>query len=420
MNPRKPIYAMLLVGVAAVVALTFTPYALISRARKAVAAYVNVPESPALRELARPTPTPPPPAFDVVRWFDDRGEDPARHGVLVQSFDGGVTLAEYNADAGFNPASLVKLSTSLVSLKKLGKDYRFETKVFVEGAADKSGALRGKLYVEGNDPTFGDFDAALIAKKLAERGVKKFEGELVVSPDFVFNFDDKPDEAAGRLAKLLKFNPKTFTVGGAAAGNPAFSIRSYPLSDILLYMNAHSSNFVAERLGALVGGPEGVRAFLVGELKLPPEQVTLSTTSGLEVNRLTPRGLLAVIRALDEETRRQGLNLVDIMAVASDDYGTLRRRLVGTPLEGAVVAKTGTLVHDDGGMASLGGIVYTQRYGKVCFVMLNQGSSVAESRAMTDQLLSEIILSQDAPAPIPKPDKPRHMLESSDLEVTEE
>ena len=35
-------------------------------------------------------------------------------------------------------------------------------------------------------------------------------------------------------------------------------------------------------------------------------------------------------------------------------------------------------------------------------------------------LLSEIILSQDTPAPIPKPDKPRHMLESSDLQVTEE
>ena len=135
---------------------------------------------------------------------------------------------------------------------------------------------------------------------------------------------------------------------------------------------------------------------------------------------VTARGLLAVIRALDEETRRQGLQLVDIMAVASDDYGTLRRRLVGTPLEGAVVAKTGTLVHDDGGMASLGGIVYTRKYGKVCFVMLNQGSSVAESRAMTDQLLSEIILSQDTPAPIPMPDKPRHMLESSDLEVTEQ
>ena len=410
---------MLLVGVAVIVALTFTPYALVSRARKAVAAYIAVPDTPALQELSRPTPTPQPPAFDVVRWFTDRGEDPARHGVLVQSFDGSVTLAEQNADVGFNPASLVKLSTTLASLRKLGKDYRFETKVFVEGTPDKSGALRGKLYVSGNDPTFGDFNATLVAKKLSERGVKKFEGELVVSPDFVFNFDDKPDESAQRLAKVLKFNPKTLTVGAAPNGEPAFSVMSYPLSDILLYMNAHSSNFVAEHLGALVGGPEGVRSFLINELKLPPEQVTLSTTSGLEVNRLTPRGLLTIIRALDEETRRQGLSLTDIMAVASDDYGTLRRRLVGTPLEGAVVAKTGTLVHDDGGMASLGGIVYTQKYGKVCFVMLNQGSSVAESRALTDQLLSEIVLSQDTPAPIPKPAKPRHMLESGDLEVTE-
>lgn len=408
---------MLLVGVAIVVALTFTPYALLSRARKAVAAYVAVPDTPALQEISRPTPTPQPPAFDVVGWYTGRGEDPARHGVLVQSFDGSVTLAEHNADVGFNPASLVKLSTTLTTLRKLGKDYRFETKVFIEGTPDKSGALRGKLYVTGSDPTFGDFNATLVAKKLAERGVKKFEGELVVSPDFVFNFDDKPDESAERLAKVLKFNPKTMTVGAAPGGEPAFSVMSYPLSDILLYMNAHSSNFVAEHLGALVGGPEGVRSFLVNELKLPPEQVTLSTTSGLEVNRLTPRGLLTIIRALDEETRRQGLNLTDIMAVASDDYGTLRRRLVGTPLEGAVVAKTGTLVHDDGGMASLGGIVYTQKYGKVCFVMLNQGSSVAESRAMTDQLLSEIVLSQDTPAPIPKPAKPRHMLESGDLQV---
>jgi D-alanyl-D-alanine carboxypeptidase/D-alanyl-D-alanine-endopeptidase (penicillin-binding protein 4) len=423
LNPRKPIYAMLTIGVAIILALTFTPYALLSRAQRAVTAYINVKKTPPLPALSQPTPTPTPaptPAFDVVRWYSDRGDDPARHGVLVESFDGHVTLAEHSADMGFNPASLVKLSTSLTALHRLGKDFRFETKVFIDGTVDKSGALHGRLIVAGNDPTFGDFNAALISKKLAERGIKKFDEELVVTPDFVFNFSDKPDESASRLAKVLKFNPKTITVGNSpAAGEPAFAVLSYPLRDILLYMNAHSSNFVAERLGALLGGPEGVRAFLVDELKLPPEQVTLATTSGLEINRLTPRGLVAVIRALDEEARRQGLELVDIMAVASDDYGTLRRRMVGTPLEGAVVGKTGTLVHDDGGMASLGGIIYTQKYGKVCFVVLNQGSGVAEARQVTDQLLSEIILSQDTPVPIPKPDKPRHMLESTDLEVME-
>jgi len=425
LNPRKPIYALMVIGAAAILALTFAPYALMKDARRAAVAYIQVPLKAATSDVPAstvPAPTPADssaPAFDVVGWYSGRGDDPGRHALLVQSLDGRVTLAEHNADAAYNPASLVKLTTSLTALHKLGKDFRFETKFFIEGDVDKSGLLRGRLVVVGNDPTFGDFHATLVAKKLAERGVKKFEGELAVSPDFVFNFTDKPDESAQRLAKVLKINPKTFAVTDAPAGSPTFAVLSYPLRDVLLYMNAHSSNFVAERLGALVGGPDGVREFLINEVKLPPEQVQLSTTSGLEVNRMTPRGLVAVIRALDEEAHRQGLELVDIMAVASDDYGTLRRRLVGTPLEGAVVAKTGTLVHDDGGMASLGGVVYTQKYGKVYFVVLNQGSGVAESRQLTDQLLAEITLSQDTPVPIPKAEKPRHQLESTDLEVME-
>ncbi|MCA1634719.1 MAG: D-alanyl-D-alanine carboxypeptidase [Acidobacteria bacterium] len=353
-------------------------------------------------------------------WYTGRGEDPARHGVLVESLDGRQNFASHNAEQAFNPASLVKLTTTLAALRRLGKDYRFETRVFVEGNADKGGVFHGRLIVAGGDPTFGDLSAALIGKMLEERGIKRVPEEVVVSPDFSYNYSEKPDDSASRLAKALKFTPKTLSVEEAPAGAPTFVLKSYPLRDILLYMNAHSSNFVAERLGALVGGPEGVREFVVRELHIPSEQIQLSTASGLEVNRLTPRGLVAVIRALDAEAGRQGMKLEDIMAVASDDRGTLRRRLVGSPLEGAVIGKTGTLVHDDGGMSSLGGIVYTQSAGKVCFVMLNQGSSIAESKQMTDQLLVEIILSKDQPAPILMPDKPRHMLERSELIITEQ
>jgi D-alanyl-D-alanine carboxypeptidase/D-alanyl-D-alanine-endopeptidase (penicillin-binding protein 4) len=412
---------MMLIGAAVIIALTLAPYALVSDARRAVATYIHVPLNPAPAS-AEPAPTPAPapaPTFDVAGWYSAREDDPARHALLLQSTDGRVTLAEHNADIAYNPASLVKLTTSLVALRKLGKDFRFETRVFIDGTVDDSGVLQGRILVAGHDPTFGDFHATLVGKKLAERGVKKFEGELAVTPDFVFNFTDKPEEAASRFAKVLKLNPKRWALADAPTGEPAFAVLSYPLRDILLYMNAHSSNFVAERLGAMVGGPEGIRAFIVEEVKLPPEQVTLATASGLEVNRMTARGLVSVIRALDVEARRQGLELVDIMAVASGDYGTLRRRMVGTPLEGAVVAKTGTLVHDDGGMASLGGVIYTQKYGKVYFAVLNQGSGVAAARQTTDQLLSEITLTQDIPAPIPKPEKPRHQLESSDLEVLE-
>ncbi|HEV3469006.1 MAG TPA: D-alanyl-D-alanine carboxypeptidase [Pyrinomonadaceae bacterium] len=418
MNARKPIFAMLAAGLLAVLALTFTPYALLQRARQTVAAVVRLEESPTLEEIARQRPPSPP--FDVVGFYAGRGEDPARHGVLVQSLDGRQTFAEHNADAAFNPASLVKLATSLVALRKLGKGFRFETRVYVEGEPDKAGALKGRLVVAGGDPTFGDVSGVLIAKKLEARGIKNVPEEIAVTADFTFNFSGKPEESAERLARVMKMTPKKWAVVDSPPTAPAFVVHSYPLSEILLYMNAHSSNFVAERLGALVGGPEGVRAYLVNELKLPAEQVTLATTSGLEINRLTPRGIVAVIRALDAEAARQGLKTEDIMPVASGDYGTLRKRLAGTPLEGAVVGKTGTLVHDDGGMASLGGVVYTQRAGKLCFVVLSQGSNVAERRSMTDQLLVQVVLSRDLPAQIPRPDKPRHMLERDDLEITEE
>jgi serine-type D-Ala-D-Ala carboxypeptidase/endopeptidase (penicillin-binding protein 4) len=418
LNSRKPIYALLAVGLAVVLALTFTPYALLHRARQAVAAAIRVEEHPALEEIA--THAPAPPTFDTAGWYAGRGEDPARHGVFIQSLDGRQTFADHNADVPFNPASLVKLATTLAVLRKLGKDYRFETRVYVEGEPDKAGALKGRLVVAGSDPTFGDVSGVLIAKKLEERGIKNVPEEIAVTPDFTFNFSGKPDESAERLAKVMKMTPKKWAVAEPPPTAPAFVVHSYPLSEILLYMNAHSSNFVAERLGALVGGPAGVRDFLVSEVKLPADRVMLSTTSGLEVNRLTARGLVSIIRALDEEARRQGLNIEDIMAVASDDYGTLRKRLVGTPLEGAVVGKTGTLVHDDGGMASLGGVIYTQRSGKVCFVVLSQGSNVAERRSMTDQLLVEVVFSKDLPAHIPRPDKPRRMLARDDLEITEE
>lgn len=404
-------------GLVVILVLSFTPYALLSSARQAVETLVQpIGDSSALREVERePAPLP----FDVATWYAGRGVDAEKHGVLVESLDGRQVYAAHNADTAFNPASLVKLATSLAVLRRLGKDYRFETRVYVEGTTDKAGALRGRLVVAGGDPVFGDVAAVMIADKLKERGIKSVPEEIAVTPEFTFNFSGKPDESAQRLAKVMKLTPKSFAVAAAPAGSPSFVMRSYPLREILLYMNAHSSNFVAERLGALVGGPAGVQDFLVNELGLPADSVVIETASGLEHNRLTPRGLVTIIRALDEEASRQGMKLEEIMAVASDDWGTLRRRLVGTPLEGAVVGKTGTLVHDDGGMTSLGGVVRTEKAGTVCFVLLSRGSTVWENKQLADALLVEVITSRDKPAPIPMPEEGRHQLERTDLVIQE-
>jgi D-alanyl-D-alanine carboxypeptidase/D-alanyl-D-alanine-endopeptidase (penicillin-binding protein 4) len=425
-NPRRPIYALLVAGFVVSLALALLPYALnvsASRAARdfapaAVARFV-APSTSAPAPSAQPAKPPQParPAFDAAAWYESRGEDPATHGLVIEPLDGARPLASLNEGQSFNPASLVKLATTLSALRQLGAGFRFETRVFVRGEVDRAGTLRGRLFVVGEDPTFGDVAAALVAKELVRRGVRKLEGELVVGPAFSFNFSEKPEDSAARLAKALRISPKKLAAGPAPEGEPDFVARSYPLRDILLYMNAHSSNFMAHRVGAHVGGAEGVRDFLVAELGLPSAEVTLATTSGLGPNRMTPRGMLAVIRALRREAERQGLELREVMPIAGGDYGTLRRRFVGTPLEGVLIGKTGTLVRDDGGMASLGGVVYTQRHGEVCFVIFNVGSGVALNRQSTDQLLAEVVLSNDAPVPAQTPVAPRRQLDSSTLDI---
>jgi D-alanyl-D-alanine carboxypeptidase/D-alanyl-D-alanine-endopeptidase (penicillin-binding protein 4) len=417
-NSRKPIIGMFVVGLIIILTLTFVPYSLIERAGQVVSAVITGQTGDAAQSVPPPASLP---AFDAAAWYASRGEEPEKHGVLIESLDGRRVLASHNADSTFNPASLIKLATTLVALRRLGADYRFETRVYAMGETDQEGTLRGKILVAGGDPTFGDVAAALIARELRARGIKKVSDELAVTPEFCFNYSESPEESAERLSRVMQFKETQRAVSVAPQGKPLFVMRSHRLRDMLLYMNAHSSNFVAERVGGLVGGPEGVRRFLLEELKLPAEQVEIRRASGREQNRMTARGVLAVIRALESEAARQGMKLEDLMPVASDDYGTLRRRLAGSPLEGAAVGKTGTLTAEvDGGMASLAGIVYTQEAGVVVFAILDQGNQIAENRQLEDQLLAEVIVTQDIPRPLSTPDKPRSLLPATSLSITSE
>lgn len=415
-NPRRHIVVMLALGIIVIAALALLPYSFtLSREQRQPRAAAS--SAVASADRSAPKRATGEAAFDVAVWYATHGEEPETHGVLVESLNQERLFASHNADEVFNPASLIKLSTSLVALKKLGADYRFRTQIYLDGQIDDQGTLRGLLFFIGNDPTFGDVAASMVASELRARGIKKVQGGILVSPDFCFNFSESAEDSAERLGHALKLGDMTTGVVAGPTGNRLFTFDSYPLRDVLLYMNARSSNFIAERIGALIGGPAAVQQFLVDELKLPASQVTIERVSGREHNRMTPRGLLTAIRALVEEAARQGLKPEDIMPVASDDTGTLRRRLAGTGLEGAVVGKTGTLTHEvDGGMASLAGIVYTQDRGMVVFAILDQGNRIWDNRQMEDQLLAEVINSQAAPLVIANASR-RQLLPSINLRI---
>ena len=60
------------------------------------------------------------------------------------------------------------------------------------------------------------------------------------------------------------------------------------LVDVLKVLLCYSNNFMAERLGDMIGGAQGVARIVNSELGTGGGEVRLASTSGLGTNRVTP------------------------------------------------------------------------------------------------------------------------------------
>ncbi len=352
-------------------------------------------------------------------------------GVLAETLDG-ATLAAQSVDDKFNPASSIKLATALVALQSFGPEHRFLTSVWAAGPIDRTnGTLAGDLVVTGRDPSFHYEHAVMLAKELNELGIRTVNGNLIVAPGFTMNFawsarhsgEEFLDtfDAARRSASAtrawidertlvadnesLRSVPSVVITGEVQIGSappgasPLFTHKSSKLVDVLKVLLCYSNNFMAERIGESLGGPQTVRATLVAKLKLNPEEVLISSTSGLGINRVTPRAMMKILRALRDELQKNKLSLSDILPVAGIDPGTLEERYTDPAERGSVIAKTGTLVRTDGGASSLVGQMKTKSGRVVLFVILNQRGNVVHFRANQDGIVAAIQSALGGPAP---------------------
>lgn len=352
-------------------------------------------------------------------------------GVLAETLEG-ATLAAQSVDERFNPASSIKLATALVALQNYGPEHRFLTSVWAAGTIDKTnGTLTGDLIVVGRDPSFHFEHAVMLAKELNELGIRTVNGNLLVAPGFSMNFDwsakhsgeeflDTFDAArrSGTATRAwleertlvndntsLRSVPSVVITGEVLVGSappgatPLLTHKSGRLVDVLKAMLCYSNNFMAERIGEALGGPQFVRAVLVNKLKLNPDEIVMASTSGLGVNRFTPRSMMKVLRALRDELQTNKLILSDILPVAGIDPGTLEDRYTDPFARGSVIAKTGTLVRTDGGASSLVGQMKTRSGRVVLFVILNQRGSVGRFRQNQDGIVTAIQNSLGGPAP---------------------
>jgi len=340
-------------------------------------------------------------------------------GVLVETLDGKVISSQAENEQ-FNPASTLKLATAFVALKTLGASHRFATGVWTDGALDKTtGKLTGNLYISGRDPSFHYEHAILLARELNSLGIKEVSGDLIVAPGFTMNFSPSASRSGNQLYDTLDstlrypeavrawnyertlLNDRTslekvpsVAVMGAVSVAPVapsakllLTQRSSKLVDILKVLLCYSNNFMADRIGEALGGPESVRQQLLNELQLGPDELRISHLSGLGVNRASPRVMLKVYRALRAELKKSGLTPAAIMPVAGIDPGTLEDRFKGLAWRGSVIAKTGTLMRTDGGASSLVGQMRAANGEVLLFAIMNQRGSVTRFRENQDYLV---------------------------------
>lgn len=346
---------------------------------------------------------------EFKRRLSEAGRDLSQHGVYIETLDGAQPLAAFNPDAHFNPASVTKLATSLAALDKLGAQHRFRTELRADGTIDaRTGELQGDLIlVSGGDPSFSIQNAREVGDGLRRLGLRRVSGSLVVIGAFSCNHNSQTDVSAGvfRRNSRLPIHDATryaSSAAGTAPGRLLLTVESDTLIHILQQQNAHSVNAMADLLGDSIGGPEAIRKFLVERLGLPESAAYFTSASGLDVNRLTPRATVQMLRALVHYLAEQGYPPEAVMPVAGVDAGTLRGRFADDEFEGSVVAKTGTLHETDGGVAALAGIAYTRARGPLVFAIYDMAEShnVMRLRRMQDEFLKSLIEELGGPAPL--------------------
>ncbi len=331
------------------------------------------------------------------------------HGVYVETLDTREPIVAYNEGALFNPASVMKIVTSIAALDKLGANYRFRTEFYANGMVNpKTGELIGDLIVvSGSDPAFSIKDASNAGAALRKFGIQRVTGNLIVSGAFTCNENSQTDISAGVLRRNLGLTIRGTTELAnyqreELPAHKLLTVESKALLHLLQEQNARSVNSMADAVGEFIGGAAAVKKFLVERIGLKAEEVYISRASGLETNRLTAWGTAKMLRGVFDWLNANGYKPEDLMPIAGIDPSTVGGRFTEPEFAGSVIAKTGTLHETDNGAANLAGIAYTKSKGAILFVIYDmaEGRNVTHLRGVQDEFLKNLMNELGGPNPV--------------------
>ena len=117
---------------------------------------------------------------ELARQLADAAIPAEAVGLVVAPVGAGPRLVEHGADRPLQPASTMKLVTTLVGLEQLGPAHRGRTRLLAGGPV-RDGVLRGPLVLQGD----GDADLTPqvlgeLLRRARERGLREVRGDLLL------------------------------------------------------------------------------------------------------------------------------------------------------------------------------------------------------------------------------------------------
>ncbi|MCP5143737.1 MAG: D-alanyl-D-alanine carboxypeptidase/D-alanyl-D-alanine-endopeptidase [Gammaproteobacteria bacterium] len=183
------------------------------------------------------------------------------YSIVVQDVTADTPLLAVNADVPRNPASVIKLLTTITGLEVLGPAYTWRTEIFVDGKLNGD-VLEGNLVIRGRgDPYLTTDQFWRMVKALRLRGIRVITGDLLlddtyfdVPPHDANAFDGQGDRAynVGPDALLVNFQATNFYVMPAADGK-SIAVKSDPEMP-----NLHIKNRLTAGNGSCSGYQRGV------------------------------------------------------------------------------------------------------------------------------------------------------------------
>jgi PBP4 family serine-type D-alanyl-D-alanine carboxypeptidase len=116
--------------------------------------------------------------------LDDPALQPAQYGICVIDLHKDKVIYAYNSQKLMVPASNMKLITTATSLTYLGPEFRYVTRLALNGVVSEGKLIGDIIMMGGGDPTFNRYGLEQFVRTLKERNITAIVGNIVIDDSY--------------------------------------------------------------------------------------------------------------------------------------------------------------------------------------------------------------------------------------------